>query len=198
MKSIKILFILGLFFSINLVKAQETQPDSTTTPEFLLDKAVAAEEAGNNEMAFQSLKAGTAALETEAKNNKGSLKDKLLGQVGNLQALLPLIQGGKSGKGILGKAVGLAKLMMAHQRIEGMLGGNSIMGNIGGLTKNLGLLKTGLSVLSPATQSSATPLIGNALSGLGKLSKGGPAANALMPTVKGQLGSVLDMVKGGL
>jgi hypothetical protein len=198
MKSIKIVFVLGLFFLNNALKAQDAPADSTTTPEYLLDKAVAAEESGNSEMAFQSLKAGTAALETEAKSNKGSLKDKLLGQVGNLQTLLPLIQGGKAGKGILSKAVGLVKLMMAHQRIESMLGGNSIMGNVGGITKNLGLLKTGLSVLSPSVQSSATPLIGNALSGLGKLSKGGPAANALMPSVKGQLGSLLDVVKGGL
>ncbi len=199
MKALKSLFFVALCCTISLVKAQEsTSTDSTTTPEYLLDKAVIAEESGDKTAAFTALKAGTDALETEAKENKGSLKDKLMGQVGNLKTLLPLLQGGGAGKGILAKAVSLAKLMIAHQRIEKMLGGNSIMGSVGGITKNMGLLKKGLSALSPATQSSANPLIDNALSGLGKLSKGGPAANALMPTVKNQLGGVLDMVKGGL
>jgi hypothetical protein len=200
MKALKTVFFVALCCTISLVKAQDNSTvDTTATPEYLLDKAVIAEESGDKVAAFTALKAGTAALETEAKENKGSLKDKLLGQVGNLQALMPLLQGGGLGKGILSKAVSLAKLMIAHQRIEKMLGGGSIMGSLGGITKNMGLLKKGMSALSPATQSSANPLIDNALSGLGKLSKGGPAAaNALMPTVKNQLGSVLDMVKGGL
>jgi hypothetical protein len=172
--------------------------DSTKTPEALLDKAVAAEGKGDKAGTVAALKSGTAALETEAKNNKGSMKDKLMSQVGSLQALIPLAESGMLGGGVLPKVAGVAKLLVAHQRIEGLIAGASMLGNVGAITNNLGILKTGLAVLSPSTQSSGNALIGTALSGLGKLSQGGPAANALVPTVKGQLGSVLDMVKGGL
>jgi hypothetical protein len=176
----------------------KAQTDSTQTPEALLDKAVAAESKGDKAATASALKAGTAALEKEAKNNKGSLKDKLLGQVSTLSALIPLAESGMLGGGILPKAAGIAKLLVAHQRIEGLMGGASMLGSVGAITSNLGILKSGLSVLSPATQSSGNSLIGTAMSGLGKLSGGGPAANAMVPTVKGQLGSVLDLVKGGL
>jgi hypothetical protein len=176
----------------------QTAIDSTKTPEALLDKAVLANDKGDKAATVETLKLGTAALETEAKGNSGSLKDKLLGQVSTLKTLIPLAESGMLGSGILPKAAGVAKLLMAHQRIEGIIGGASMLSNVGVLTSNLGMLKTGMSLLSPASQSSGGSLISTAMSGLGKLSQGGPAASALAPTVKGQLGSVLDMVKGGL
>jgi hypothetical protein len=176
----------------------QTVIDSTKTPEALLDKAVLANDKGNKAATVEALKSGTAALETEAKGNTGSLKDKLLGQVSNLKTLIPLAESGMLGSGILPKAAGIAKLLVAHQRIESIIGGASMLSNVGALTNNLGMLKTGMSLLSPASQSLGGSLISAAMSGLGKLSQGGPAASALAPTVKGQLGSVLDMVKGGL
>jgi hypothetical protein len=176
----------------------KTNIDSTKTPEALLDKAVLANDKGDKAATVEALKSGTAALETEAKSNKGSLKDKLLSQVGSLQALIPLAESGMLGGGVLPKVAGIAKLLMAHQRIEGLMGAASMLSNVGAITSNLGILKSGLSVLSPATQSSGNSLISTAMSGLSKLSGGGPAANALVPSVKGQLGSVLDLVKGGL
>ena len=176
----------------------QTAIDSTKTPEDLLDKAVLANDKGDKAATVEALKSGTAALETEAKGNTGSLKDKLLGQVSTLKNLIPLAESGMLGSGILPKVAGIAKLLVAHQRIEGIIGGASMLSNVGALTSNLGMLKTGLSFLSPASQGSGGSLISTAMSGLGKLSQGGPAASALAPTVKGQLGSVLDMVKGGL
>ena len=172
--------------------------DSTKTPEALLDKAVAANKTGDKVATVQALQAGTTALETEAKGNSGSLKDKLLSQVSNLKTLIPLAESGMLGGGILPKAAGIAKLLVAHQRIEGLIAGASMLSNVGAITSNLGILKSGLSVLSPATQSSGNSLISAAMSGLGKLSGGGPATSALIPSVKGQLGSVLDLVKGGI
>lgn len=172
--------------------------DSTKTPEALLDKAVLANDKGDKSATVAALKSGTAALETEAKSNTGSLKDKLLGQVSTLKNLIPLAESGMLGSGVLQKAAGVAKLLIAHQRIEGLIAGASMLSNVGALTSNLGILKTGLSLLSPASQSSGGSLISTAMAGLGKLSQGGFAASALAPTVKGQLGSVLDMVKKGL
>ncbi len=213
------LFLMSLLFSVTTicqaqlggVKMPSTTPmattatepaktaiDSTKTPEALLDKAVLANDKGDKAATVEALKSGTAAMETEAKGNTGSLKDKLMGQVSTLKNLIPLAETGVLGSGILPKAAGVAKLLMAHQRIEGIIGGASMLSNVGALTSNLGMLKTGLSFLSPASQSSGGSLISTAMSGLGKLSQGGPAASALAPTVKGQLGSVLDMVKGGL
>jgi hypothetical protein len=198
-------FLIGLFLTVtSICQAQlggvkmpskptastvqeptQTAIDSTKTPEALLDKAVLANDKGDK-------------AATVAKGNTGSLKDKLLGQVSTLKNLIPLAESGMLGSGILPKAAGVAKLLMAHQRIEGIIGGASMLSNVGALTSNLGMLKTGMSLLSPASQSSGGSLISTAMSGLGKLSQGGPAASALAPTVKGQLGSVLDMVKGGL
>jgi hypothetical protein len=194
---------LGGMPKVTPVPAATSEPakttiDSTKTPEALLDKAVAASDKGDKAATVEALKTGTTALETEAKSNKGSLKDKLLSQVGSLQALIPLAESGMLGGGVLPKAAGLAKLLLAHQRIEALMGAASMLTNVGAITSNLGILKSGLSVLSPATQSSGNSLISTAMSGLSKLSGGGPAANALVPSVKGQLGSVLDLVKGGL
>ncbi len=115
----------------------QTAIDSTKTPEALLDKAVLANDKGDKAATVEALKSGTAALETEAKGNTGSLKDKLMGQVGNLKNLIPLAESGMLGSGILPKAAGIAKLLVAHQRIEGIIGGTSMLSNVGALTSNL-------------------------------------------------------------
>jgi len=167
--------------------------DSTVA---LLDKAVAANAKGDKAGTVKALQAGTTALETEAKSSKGSLKDKLLGQVGNLKKLIPLAQSGLLKGNLLQKAVSLAKTALGANQIEKLMGGGNLISKVSGLTKNLNLVKTGLSALGGSSANSGNSLINSALGSLSKLSKGGVAAKAAEPVVKGQLDSVLGLVKG--
>ena len=169
--------------------------DSTAA---LLDKAVAASTKGDKAGTVKALQAGTTALETEAKSSTGSLKDKLLGQVGNLKKLIPLAQSGLLKGDILQKAVSLAKMALGANQVEKLMGGGNLLSKVTGLTSNLNLVKTGLSALGGSSASTGNSLITTALGGLSKLSKGGVAAKAAEPAVKGQLDSVLGFVKGVL
>lgn len=72
------------------------------------------------------------------------------------------------------------------------------MRSVSGLTSNLGLMKTGMSVLGGASQDKLGGLLSSAMSGVGNLSKGGMAAKAAEPAVKKQLGGILDFVKGAI
>lgn len=180
-----------------LVSAVNTLlPISTDSTVALLDQAVAANAKGAKAETVKALQAGTAALETEAKSSTGSLKDKLLGQVGNLKKLLPLAQSGLLKGDVLQKAVSLAKTALGASQVEKLMGGGNLVSKVSGLTKNLNLVKTGLSLLGGNSASSGNSLVNTALSGLTKLSKGGVAAKAAEPAVKGQLDSVLGFVKG--
>jgi hypothetical protein len=193
--------VFGLFSS-NSSFAKTTigkvQQDSTQAPEDILDKAVAAQEAGNNDALLQSLQAGTTAVEKEANEDKGGFKEKLLGQVSTLQKLTPMVKSGLLKADMLKKVVNMVKMLLAAKRVESMLGGSSLLGNVGGLTKNLGLMKVGMSALGGESQDKMGGLLSSAMSGVGNLSKGGMAAKTAEPAVKKQLGGLLDFVKGAI
>ena len=106
--------IFGAFSANNAFakSAHKTiQQDSTQVAEELLDKAVAAQESGNNDALVQSLNAGTIALEKEANADKGSFKDKILGQVGALQKLTPMVKSGLLKGDMLKKVVNMVKML---------------------------------------------------------------------------------------
>ncbi|MBC8153873.1 MAG: hypothetical protein H7Z72_13270 [Bacteroidetes bacterium] len=183
--------------------APRVVPDSlvqsaTDTTVALLDKAVTAQTAGDKAATAQALQASTNALEAEAKASSGGFKDKLLGQAGSLKKLIPLATSGMLGGGILQKAVGLAKMAFAGNKIEQLMGGASLLSNVGGLTSNLGILKSALPALGGGAASSGGSLITGALGGLSKLSGGGAAATVAEPAVRSQLNSVLSFVKGAI
>lgn len=172
--------------------------DETPEVEILLDKAVEAEAAGNQEALLSSLTAGTAALEKEANADKGSFKDKLLSQVGALQKFTPMIKSGLLKGNVLKKVINTVKMLLAAKRIESALGGSNLLGNVGGLTKNLGLMQAGLPALGGDSQSKLGGLLDTAMSSVGNLSKGGMTAKTAEPAVKKQLGGILDFVKGAI
>ncbi|GGD70420.1 hypothetical protein GCM10011514_38120 [Emticicia aquatilis] len=178
----------------NLLVFQEETPEA----EILLDKAIEAEAAGNQEALLSSLTAGTAALEKEANADKGSFKDKLLGQVGALQKFAPMVKSGLLKGDMLKKVINTVKMLLAAKRIENALGGSNLLGNVGGLTKNLGLMKAGLPALGGDSQSKLGGLLDTAMGSVGNLSKGGMTAKAAEPAVKKQLGGILDFVKGAI
>lgn len=185
---------ISLAHSPNLVIVQ----DKIQEAEVLLDKAVEAEAAGNQAALLSSLNAGTAALEKEANADKGSFKNKLLSQVGALQKFTPMIKNGLLKGDVLKKVINTVKMLLAAKRIEGMLGGSNLLGNVGGLTKNLGLMKMGLPALGGDSQDKLGGLLSSAMSGVSGLSKGGMTAKAAEPVVKKQLGGILDFVKGAI
>ena len=162
-----------------------------------LDQAVAALDKGDKAASAQELKTGIAVLETQASQSKTSFKDKLLAQVGKLKALLPLIMGGGMSSGILGKAVGLAKLASGGNQLAGLLSAGSLIGKGSQLTSSLSGLSGAMSVLGGGA-STGQSLISTAMSSVSKLDQGGMIAKAAEPAVKGQLGSVLNFVKGAL
>ncbi|MFY7911475.1 MAG: hypothetical protein ACOVO2_18065 [Emticicia sp.] len=185
---------VGVANTPNLVVIQEETPEA----EILLDKAIEAEAAGNQEALLSSLTAGTAALEKEANADKGSFKDKLLGQVGALQKFAPMVKSGLLKGDMLKKVINTVKMLLAAKRIENALGGSNLLGNVGGLTKNLGLMKAGLPALGGDSQSKLGGLLDTAMGSVGNLSKGGMTAKAAEPAVKKQLGGILDFVKGAI
>ncbi|RAK02026.1 hypothetical protein LX87_00140 [Larkinella arboricola] len=180
-------------FSTTVRSAFQANTDSTVA---LLDKAVAANAKGDKAGTVQALQASTTALEAEAKSSTGSLKDKLVGQVSNLKKLIPLAQAGLLKGNMLQKAVSLAKTALGANQIEKLIGSGNLISKVSGLTKNLNLVKTGLSVVGGSTASSGNSLINTALGSLSKLGKGGAVAKAAEPAVKSQLNSVLGLVKG--
>lgn len=185
---------VSLAHSPNLVIVQ----DETQEAEVLLDKAVEAEAAGNTDALLSSLNAGTAALEKEATADKGSFKDKLMSQVGALQKFAPMIKSGLLKGDLLKKVINTVKMLLAAKRIESALGGSSLLSNVGGLTKNLGLMKAGLPALGGDSQDKLGGLLSSAMNGVSGLSKGGMTAKAAEPAVKKQLGGILDFVKGAI
>lgn len=178
----------------NLVVVQ----DETQEAEILLDKAVEAEAAGNQDALLISLTAGTTALEKEANADKGSFKDKLLSQVGTLQKFAPMVKSGLLKGDMLKKIVSTVKMLLAAKRIESALGVSNLLGSASGLTKNLGLMKAGLPALGGESQDKLGGLLNTASSSVGNLSKGGMTAKAAEPVVKKQLGGILDFVKGAI
>lgn len=178
----------------NLVVVQDETPEV----EILLDKAIEAEAAGNQEALLSSLTAGTSALEKEANADKGSFKDKLLSQVGALQKFAPMVKSGLLKGDMLKKIVNTVKMLLAAKRIESALGGSNLLGSASGLTKNLGLMKAGLPALGGESQDKLGGLLNTAMSSVGNLSKGGMTAKAAEPAVKKQLGGILDFVKGAI
>jgi hypothetical protein len=172
--------------------------DETSEVEIFLDKAVEAEAFGNQGALLSSLNASMAALEKEANADKGSFKDKLLSQVGALQKLTPMAKSGLLKGDMLKKVINTVKMILAAKRIENALGGSNLLENVGVLTKNLGLMRSGLPALGGDSQDKLGGLLNTAISSLGNLSKGGMTAKAAEPSVKKQLGGILDFVKGAI
>ena len=107
---------------VNNVSAKSSawmmQQDTTQAPEFLLDKAVNAQEVGNTEASLKSLEAGTAALEKEASESKSSFKDKILSQVGVLNKFALMLKSGLLKGDVLKKGVNTVKMLLAAKRVE--------------------------------------------------------------------------------
>lgn len=173
-------------------------PVSDTLADNHLDKAIAAVGAGDKATSVSELQMGINNLKKEVNNNPGSINDKALAQASNLEKLLPLAQSGALQANVLQKATGMAKMALMYQRIEKLVNGAKNLSTVvGPLTSNLKGLGGAMSLLGAAGNGGQS-LLTSALGGLSKLGQGGPAAAAAEPAVKGQIGSLLNFVKGSL
>ncbi len=179
------------------VAATTATTQASGSPDAHLDNAVAALEKGDKATTTQELQTGIAALEASVQQKPTSFKDKVLAQVGKLKALLPLIPTGALGSGVLGKAVGLAKLASGGNKLEGILAAGSLLGKGSQLTSGLSGIGGALFSLGGGS-SAGQSLISTALATVGKLDQGGMVAKAAEPVAKSQIGSVLNFVKGAL
>lgn len=192
MKSI-ILSITLLVFSLVCSTSVTAQ---TLSVESLLDKAMTLSQKGDNSGTAEALTQGVSALETEAKSSGGELKTKLLSKVGDLKSLIPLASTGTLKTGILGKAVNAIKMLIGANRISGLLGkGESgLLGNASSLVSNLGLIKTGSSILGATNQTKLGGLIGEATKSVSGVNKSGVAGKLAAAASSKQLGGIVSLV----
>lgn len=187
-----VLFILTLF-CINVASSANSMEI-----EGLLDQALSLQKSGDKAGLEKTLNLSAVALEKETKESKGDFKDKLTSSLGGLKSMIPLASKGLVKQNALQKLVSTIKLLLGANRISGMLGGGSLVGKAAGLKSNLGLMQMGMSALGGGGGDQMGSLIKGALGGVGNLEKGGLAAKAAEPALKKQLGSILDIVKKGV
>lgn len=202
MKNTKNFLLVALFTISNLAMAQLPKSLSKPTPteeiavdssEILLDRALNLSTANDHTATAMALSKSVEAIEKSSENTSGEFKDKLLGQVGNLKKLIPLAKTGGLQGGVLQKAIALVKMALGANQLSSILGGKSLLGKTAGLTSNLGLMKSGLSLLGGPSATSGGSLISGAMSSINLLKTGGAAAE---PKVRDSLGGVLNFAKG--
>lgn len=185
-----ILVAFSLIMMCFAVSAQETNIET------LLDQALAMQEKGDKTGLESTLNSSVNKLEKEANESNGDFKDKLLGSIGGLKKIIPMVSGSSMNQGGLSKIISTVKLLLGANRLSSMLGSNkSLLGQASGLSSNLGLMKMGMSAIGGSSDKLGG-LIGTALSSVGQLEKGGVGAKTAEPALKKQLGGILDLVKG--
>lgn len=167
--------------------------------EGLLDQALSMQEKGDKKGLADALGGISSGLEKEANDNGGDFKDKILSQVGGINKLIPLASKGMVKQGPLQKLISTIKLLLGANRISNMLGGGgSLIGKAAGLKSSLGLMSAGSSILGGGKADQLGGLISGAMGNVDKLDGNKLAAKAAESGLKGQLGGMLDMVKGAI
>lgn len=177
----------------SLSKPAQTTEVVTDSSEILLDKALILAASNDHEATAMALSRSVESIEKSSANTSGEFKDKLLGQVGNLKKMIPLAKTGGLQGGVLQKAIALVKMALGANQLSSILGGKSLLGKTAGLTSNLGLMKSGLSLLGGSSASTGGSLISGAMSTVNLLKTGGAVAE---PKVRDSLGGVLNFAKG--
>ncbi|MCP9768611.1 hypothetical protein EGI22_11860 [Lacihabitans sp. LS3-19] len=198
-KSILIVALLAISsvsfaqFPKALAKPAETVDAVTDSTEMMLDNVLSLSAGKDNAATAMALTKTVESIEKSSESSSGEFKDKLLGQVGNLKKLIPLISGGGVQSGVLQKAIAMVKMALGANKLSSLMGGKSLVGQASALTGNLGMMKSGLSLLGGSSAASGGSLISTAMSSVNLLKTGGAAAE---PKVRDSLGGVLKFAKG--
>ena len=202
MKNTKNFLLVALLAISNFVMAQLPKTISKGTQnaelavdssEIFLDQALKSGSSNDHAATAMALSKSVEFIGKSSENSSGEFKDKLLGQVGNLNKLIPLAKSGGLQSGVLQKTIALVKMALGANKISSLLGGKSLVGQASALTGNLGMMKSGLSLLGGPSAASGGSLISTAMSSVNLLKTGGAAAE---PKVRDSLGGVLNLAKG--
>jgi len=173
-------------------EAVEAVSDST---EMMLDNVLSLSAEKDNAATAMALSKTVESIEKTSESSSGEFKDKLMGQVGNLKKMIPLVSSGSVKGGVLQKAVAMVKMALGANKLSSLLGGKSLVGQTSALTGNLGMMKSALSLMGGSSAASGGSLISTAMSSVNLLKTGGSAAE---PKVRDSLGGVLNFAKGML
>jgi hypothetical protein len=202
MKNTKNFLLVALLVISNFVMAQLPKSLSKGTQnaemavdsnEIFLDQALKFVSSNDHAATAMALSKSVESIGKSSDNSSGEFKDKLLGQVANLNKLIPLAKTGGLQSGVLQKATALVKMALGANKISSLLGAKSLVGQASALSGNLGMMKSGLSLLGGPSAASGGSLISTAMSSVNLLKTGGAAAE---PKVRDSLGGVLNLAKG--
>jgi hypothetical protein len=202
MKNTKNFLLVALLVISNFVMAQLPKSLSKGTQnaemavdssDIFLDQALKFGSSNDHAATAMALSKSVESIGKSSDNSSGEFKDKLLGQVANLNKLIPLAKTGGLQSGVLQKATALVKMALGANKISSLLGAKSLVRQASALSGNLGMMKSGLSLLGGPSAASGGSLISTAMSSVNLLKTGGAAAE---PKVRDSLGGVLNLAKG--
>ena len=167
------------------------------TLESLLAEAVSLSESGKTAELAESIKSGSAALESEANTRGNEMKDKLMAQAGILKGLIPAATEGTLKTDVLSKVVNTIRLLVGANQINNLLseGKEGLLGNAETLTGSINLLQSGKTVLDVKQQDKLGSLLETASETVKKLDGKDSGAKVAASSVKRTLAKIVDLVK---
>ncbi|WP_255050455.1 hypothetical protein [Lacihabitans sp. CS3-21] len=169
--------------------------------EGILDKAISlAGQKSEGPQIASLLGTGVSLLEREANTGNADIKNKLLGQLGALNGLIPLANSGKLDLGSLSKIVNTVKMLVAANRLKTMLsdGKSNLSQNETNIARNLNLLKAGSSVLGSSVQNHFGKLLASTTKSVGKLDKSGLFGKLAASATNKKLEKIISLVTSAL
>jgi hypothetical protein len=182
-------------FSKAIAKPAEVVDAASDSTEMLLDNVLSLRAEKDNAATAMALSKTVESIEKTSESYSGEFKDKLMGQVGNLKKMIPLVGSGSVKGDVLQKAVAMVKMALGANKLSSLLGEKSLVGQTSALSGNLGMMKSALSLMGGSSAASGGSLISTAMSTVNLLKTGGSAAE---PKVRDSLGGVLTLAKGML
>lgn len=139
-------------------------------------------------------------FQREANTGNADIKNKLLGQLGALNGLIPLANSGKLDLGSLTKIVNTVKMLVAANRLKTMLsdGKSNLSQNETNIARNLNLLKAGSSVLGSSVQNNFGKLLASTTKSVGKLDKSGLFGKLAASATNKKLEKIISLVTSAL
>lgn len=200
----QIQFIMKKPFSIlitSLLLIFSTNTFAQSNIEGILDKAISlAGQKSEGPQIASLLGTGVSLLEREANTGNADIKNKLLGQLGALNGLIPLANSGKLDLGSLSKIVNTVKMLVAANRLKTMLsdGKSNLSQNGNNIVRNLNLLKAGSSVLGSSVQNNFGKLLASTTKSVGKLDKSGLFGKLAASATNKKLEKIISLVTSAL
>lgn len=200
----QIQFIMKKPFSIlitSLLLIFSTNTFAQSNIEGILDKAISlAGQKSEGPQIASLLGTGVSLLEREANTGNADIKNKLLGQLGALNGLIPLANSGKLDLGSLTKIVNTVKMLVAANRLKTMLssGKSNLSQNKSSIVKNLNLMNAGSSVLGSSVQNNFGKLLASTTKSVGKLDKSGLFGKLAASATNKKLEKIISLVTSAL